>query len=273
MQELTGKVAVITGGGSGLGLAMAHKFAAEGMALVLADIDEPALGAAAAAVAGEVMTKRTDVTSYADLEELAAAAVERFGRVNLLCNNAGIARFGGVMEMSAEEWRWVIDVDLVSVFYGTKAFLPHLIEHGDAHIVNTASVSGFLTQPGLSAYNAAKFGVVALSESLVYELEILESPVGVSVLAPAWVKTRIFDSERYDHAAATTGKVGERVVPAMRALAERGRLTADDVADTVVTAVKENRFYIFPHSGILRFVAHRHEDIVERRNPSVNQGL
>lgn len=273
MQQLAGKVAVITGGGSGLGLAMAHKLAAEGMALVLADIDEAALAQAANEVAGEVLTVRTDVTDFGDLEALAAAALARYHRVNLLCNNAGIAAFGGVLEMPVEEYRWVMDVDFMGVLHGIKAFLPHMLEHNDAHIVNTASVSGFLTQPGLSAYNAAKFGVVALSESLQYELEILESPIGVSVLAPAWVRTRIFDTERYDRAATTMGKVGERVVPAMQALAERGRLTADDVADHVVAGVKENRFYIFTHKGILQFVDHRHQDITEMRNPSVDQGL
>lgn len=273
MDQLAGKVAVITGGGSGLGLALARKLAAEGMALVLADIDEAALAEAAASLPTEVLTARTDVTDYEDLAALATASLERFDRVNLLCNNAGIAAFGGVLEMELAEYRWVMDVDFWGVLHGIKAFLPHLLEHGDGHILNTASVSGFLTQPGLSAYNAAKFGVVALSESLVYELEILESQIGVSVLAPAWVKTRIFDTDRYEQAAASSGKIGERVVPAMRAFAEQGRLTADDVAERTVAGIKEDRFYIFPHKGILKFVGHRHADITEMRNPSVEQGL
>lgn len=273
MEQLAGKVAVITGGGSGLGLALAHRLAREGTALVLADIDEAALGAAAAALDTDVLVVGTDVTSYEQVEALAAASIERFGRVNLLFNNAGIAAFGGFLEMDLDEYRWVMDVDFWGVLHGIKAFLPHMLDHGDAHIVNTASVSGFLTQPGLSAYNAAKFGVVAMSESLVYELDILESPIGVSVLSPAWVKTRIFDRDRYEQAANAGGIVAARVVPAMEALAERGRLTADDVADITVEAIKENRFYIFPHKGILKFVDHRHTDIVEMRNPSVEQGL
>lgn len=273
MRDLAGKVAVITGAGSGLGLAMAHKFAAANMAIVLADIDEPALERAATEVPADVLAVPCDVTSYPDLQGLAAAAVSRFGRVNVLCNNAGIAAFGGVLEMSVEEYRWVMDVDFMGVLHGVKAFLPHMLEHGDGHIVNTASVSGFLTQPGLSAYNAAKFGVVALSESLLYELEILESPIGVSVLAPAWVRTQIFDTSRYEQPATTMGKIGERVVPAMQALAARGRLTADDVADQVVAAVRDNQFYVFTHKGILKFIGHRHEDVVQMRNPSVEQGL
>ena len=273
MEQLAGKVAVITGGGSGLGLALARRLAQEGAALVLADIDEDALAAAADSLDTEVLTVRTDVTRYEDLEALATAALDRFGQVNLLFNNAGIAAFGGFLEMDLDEYRWVMDVDFWGVLHGIKAFLPHMLEHGDAHIVNTASVSGFLTQPGLSAYNAAKFGVVAMSESLVYELEILESPIGVSVLSPAWVKTRIFDRDRYEQAANAGGKVAARVVPAMEALAERGRLTADDVADITIEAVKEGRFYIFPHQGILKFVGQRHADIVEMRNPSVEQGL
>ena len=166
MEQLAGKVAVITGGGSGLGLAMAKRLAAAGMAIVLADIDESALDEAAAEIPGETTTFRADVTDFDAVAALAAHASERYGRVNLLCNNAGIAAFGGVLEMSPEQYRWVLDVDFMGVLNGVKAFLPGMLEHDDAHILNTASVSGFLTQPGLSAYNAAKFAVVALSESL-----------------------------------------------------------------------------------------------------------
>lgn len=274
MQELAGKVAVITGGGSGFGLAMGHKFAAEGMAVVLADIDEAALQEAAAGIDGEVMTHRADVTKFEDMEALATAAIERFEQVNVVCNNAGIAAFGGMLEMSVSDWQWVIDVDLMGVVHGVKAFLPHLVEHGDGHIVNTASVSGFLSQPGMSAYNAAKFGVIALSESLFYELQVLESTVGVSVLAPAWVQTRIFEADRYRPGAESPeGTVAELVRPMMVKLAERGRLTAEDIADRVAEGVKANQFYILPHKGILSIVKHRHEDIEELRNPSVDQGL
>lgn len=274
MQELAGKVAVVTGGGSGFGLAMGHKFAAEGMAVVLADIDEVALEAAAAGIAGDVMIQRADVTSFEDMEALAAAAIGHYGRVNVVCNNAGVAGFGGMLEMSVSDWQWVIDVDLMGVVHGVKAFLPHLVEHGDGHIVNTASVAGMLTQPGMSAYNAAKFGVIALSESLFYELELLESTVGVSVLAPAWVQTRIFEADRYRPGAESpAGKVAEAVRPMMLKLAERGRLTADDIADSVVAGVKADQFYILPHKGILSIIKQRHEDIEELRNPSVDQGL
>ncbi len=274
MQELAGKVAVVTGGGSGFGLAMGHKFAAEGMAVVLADIDEGALQTAAAGIDGDVMIQRADVTSFEDMGALAAAAIDRYGRVNVVCNNAGVAGFGGMLEMSVSDWRWVIDVDLMGVVHGVKAFLPHLVEHGDGHIVNTASVSGLLSQPGMSAYNAAKFGVIALSESLFYELQILESTVGVSVLAPAWVQTRIFEADRYRPGAESPeGKVAELVRPMMVKLAERGRLTAADIAAKVVAGVKANQFYILTHKGILPIVKHRHEDIEELRNPSVDQGL
>jgi len=274
MQQLAGKVAVITGGGSGFGLAMGHRFAAEGMAVVLADIDEAALNEAAAGVAGDVMTHRADVTKVEDMEALAAAAIDHYGRVNVVCNNAGVAGFGGMLEMSVSDWKWVIDVDLMGVVHGVKAFLPHLVEHGDGHIVNTASVSGLLSQPGMSAYNAAKFGVIALSESLFYELQILESSVGVSVLAPAWVQTRIFEADRYRPGAESPeGKVAELVRPMMVKLAERGRLTAEDIAEKVVEGIKGNQFYILPHRGILSIVKHRHEDIEELRNPSVDQGL
>ncbi|MCP3974810.1 MAG: SDR family NAD(P)-dependent oxidoreductase [bacterium] len=274
MRHLAGKVAVITGGGSGLGLAMAHAFAAEGMALVLADIDEEALEAAAEAVDAEVMTYVADVTSYDYMVGLAAASISRFGHVNLLCNNAGVAGFGGVLDMTLDEFRWVIDVDLMGVLHGIKAFLPHMMTHGDAHIVNTASVSGLLTQPGMSAYNAAKFGVVALSESVFYELQLLKSSVGISVLAPAWVQTRIFEADRYRPGATSPqGEIAEIVRPAMVELASNARLTADDVAVKVVEGVKANHFYIVTHKGVLPFIKHRHEDIEMLRNPSVDQGL
>ena len=220
------------------------------------------------------MTYVADVTSYEYIVGLAAASISRFGQVHVLCNNAGVAGFGGVLDMSIDEFRWVMDVDLMGVLHGIKAFLPHMIEHGEGHIVNTSSVSGLLTQPGMSAYNAAKFGVVALSESVYYELQLLKSSVGVSVLAPAWVQTRIFEAERYRPGTASPqGEIGEIVRPAMVELASNARLTADDVALKVVEGVKANEFYIITHKGVLPFIKHRHEDIELLRNPSVDQGL
>ena len=199
MEELSGKVAVITGGASGIGLAMAHRFGAEGMAVAVADIEPDALDAAGVELrdAGvEVLTLPTDVTSPEQVQALAAAVIDHFGKVHVVCNNAGVGVFGGVTETSLEGFAWVVDVNFWGVLYGIRAFLPHLQAAGEGHIVNTASVSGLLTQPGAAAYNVSKFGVVALSEALYYELEMTSSPVGVTVVCPGTVDTNIFDSAR-----------------------------------------------------------------------------
>lgn len=278
MYELSGKVAVITGAGSGIGLAMAHRFGAEGMAVVVADVETQALETAAAELrnAGiDVHAVRTDVTSPAQVEALATSALDRYGRVHVLCNNAGVGVFGGVSEMSVEEFRWIADVNLWGVLHGIKAFLPYLEAEGEGHIINTASVSGLLTQPGAAAYNVSKFGVIALSEALFYELRMSGSPVGVSVVCPGTVRTNIFDSgrNRPPGIAPSEGPVADRTAQVMEALGRSSHRGPDEVASAAVRAVKANEFYVLTHPGIMPFVKQRHEDIEMQRNPSVDQGF
>jgi NAD(P)-dependent dehydrogenase (short-subunit alcohol dehydrogenase family) len=277
VKDLKGRVAVITGAGGGFGLAMARGFAAEGMSIVAADVDAAALESAVDELASsgvEVIGVPTDVTDYDSVEALAATSLDRFGQVDVVCNNAGVAAPGGLLETGMDAFRWVLDVNLYGVVHGIKAFVPHMVERDAGHVVNTASVSGLLSQPGLAAYNVSKFGVVALSESLFYELDMLESAVGVSVVCPAWTPTRILEPERLlpIGVEVPAGPVTERVRAGSQRLMDASRRSADDVAASVVAAVKENRFYVLTHRGILSFVRRRHEDIELARNPSVPHG-
>lgn len=278
VKDLQGRVAAVTGGASGIGLAMARRFGAEGMAIAIADIEDDALSAAAEGLAAdgvEVLASRVDVTDAEAVVDWAIEVRERFGGVHVVCNNAGVGPPGAVSEMSLEDFRWIVDVNLFGVLHGVRAFLPTLIAQGEGHIVNTASVSGLLTQPGLSAYNVSKFGVVALSESLFYELELMGVDVGVSILCPAWVKTRIYESERNrpSDVAGSGGPLTTHVRKVIEGFAAASHRSPDDVAARTVEGVKENRFYIVTHPGIMKFVKHRHQDVEESRNPSVQQGF
>lgn len=276
MKDFPGKTAVITGAASGLGLALARRAAGEGMRLVLCDIDATRLDAAVEGLmlpADRVLALSADVSEEADIARLADAAFDRFGAVHLLCNNAGVALTRLVREMSTDDWKWVLGANLWSVIFGIRHFLPRMsAQQDDSHIVNTASVAGLLSTPTSAAYNVSKHGVVTLSETLYHELAAEHSRVGISVLCPAWVKTAINTSdrnrpERYG-VAAPAGEVSraheERIARAL----ESGRLSADDIADTVFAAVAERRFYVIPHRRINDAVRLRIEDILEARNPS-----
>jgi NAD(P)-dependent dehydrogenase (short-subunit alcohol dehydrogenase family) len=196
--DFQGKVAVVTGGGSGIGRALAHGFAKRGARIVLADIEKPALDSVASELeraGSEVLALRVDVADARQVTSLAESAYEAFGEVNVLCNNAGIACGGRVKDLSLEEWDWVLRVNLYGVIHGLHAFLPHMLASGEpCHIVNTASVAGLMSMAGISPYSASKYAVVAISEALAQECA--GSNVGVSVLCPGWVKTRIAESER-----------------------------------------------------------------------------
>lgn len=278
MHDLTGKVAVITGGAGGIGMAMARRFAAESMAIVLADIEAGPLESAAAELASdgaEVIGVVTDVTNADSVAALAEATYARYGAAHVLCNNAGVGPAGTVLDMPLEDFHWIIDVNLYGVLHGIKAFLPAMIDQDEGHIVNTASVAGLLTQPAMSAYNISKHGVVVLSESLFYELQMMGVSVGVSVVCPAWVPTRIVESERNRPGGATlpTGPITDRVRASAQRFMEASHRTVDEVADAVFDAVVEDRFYVITHPGIGPFIERRHEDIRLGRNPSVEQGL
>ena len=198
MKDLAGKTAVVTGAASGMGRRCSPNASpTSGMNIVLADVEVPRLGEAAESVKSrgvEAIAVPTDVSDADAVDRLRDAAVERFGRVNLVCNNAGVA--GGMSRGSVtlNDWRWVIGVNLWGVIHGHQSFLPHLLEHGDGHIVNTASMAGYF--PGHSAYSASKWGVVAITEGLYQQLSMEGSTVGVSCLCPGWVATDIGSADR-----------------------------------------------------------------------------
>jgi NAD(P)-dependent dehydrogenase (short-subunit alcohol dehydrogenase family) len=276
MKHFHDRTAVITGAASGIGLELARRAAAEGMNLVLADIEFARLEESAATLelpAGRLLLQKTDVSREAEIAALADAAFARFGGVHLLCNNAGVGLTRVTWEHSTADWEWVLGVNLWSVIHGVKHFLPKMLEQADeGYIVNTSSVAGLLSTPGMAAYNVSKHGVVTLSETLYGELLAAKAKVGVSLLCPAWVPTGIHQSsrnrqDRFGSAAPAAGLSAayeERMGQAVKS----GRLTAADMAGAVFDAVCENRFYVIPHRKINNAIQLRLEDIMNLRNPT-----
>ena len=185
MDALADKVAVVTGAANGIGFALCEAFAAEGMRVVMSDVDPAALDAAAARLDGEVLAFAADVRKWDEVAELESRAVERFGAVHVLCNNAGVQLPGLAWEFTREEWEWVLDVNLGGVVHGLHAFLPGMVARGEpGHVVNTGSLGGLIPFAGIAPYTAAKYAVVGLSESLQHDLHAASVPIGVSVLCP-----------------------------------------------------------------------------------------
>ena len=279
MKDLKGKVAVVTGGASGIGRAMAERFAAEVMKVVLADIEEGALAAAEGemkAKGATVASKRTDVSRGEDVEALARFTVDTFGAVHVACNNAGVGVGGVTWQQTVKDWEWVLGVNLWGVIHGIRAFVPIMLQQGDeCHVVNTASRAGLATRPWLAMYSASKHAVVALSESLYHELSLTGSKVKVSVLCPAVVNTRIGESERNrpetlrDAAGAGVPvQQAQAMEQAFRALLATGQ-PPEEVAAAVVEAIRGERFYIIPHEETKAWVATRLNDIIGDRNPTL----
>jgi NAD(P)-dependent dehydrogenase (short-subunit alcohol dehydrogenase family) len=273
MKDLSGKVAVVTGGASGIGLAVARRLAGDGMTLVLADIEDGALAAAVDELAAEgasVSGVRTDVTDLASFESLRDDVIERHGAVHVLCNNAGVAAGGPAWEISVDVWRWVLEVNVFGVINGIHTFVPTMIEQGEGHVVNTASIAGLIAAPGIGPYTASKHAVVSISETLLQDLATVGAPVGVSVLCPAFVKTRIHEANRNapeevesvfakdDASAATWGVFG--------ALVQAG-IDASVVADAVAEALVEERFYVLTHPETPDWVRGRFETILGGGSP------
>ena len=263
-------VAVITGGASGIGLAVAERLLERGMKLVLADIDEPKLRAVEARLTeagGEVAGVVCNTASADSVTELAGAALERFGAAHLLFNNAGIVGVGDAWSGPLDLWKRVIDIDLYGVVHGIRAFLPIMTEQGNGHIVNTASMAGLMAVPGAAPYNAAKHAVVAISEGLFLELGATESPVGISVLCPGFVKTDLMDDEP-DHVEANP--VGAQMGAILHAGVDDG-MPACDVASAFVTAVDSNQFWILTHEEWRHRPVERMQRAAGQTNPSLTE--
>jgi NAD(P)-dependent dehydrogenase (short-subunit alcohol dehydrogenase family) len=273
MRELKGKVAVITGAGSGIGRELALACAREGCDVVLADVDEAGMAATAQLLAPlrrQTLQVRCDVSKAGDVENLAARADERFGAAHLVFNNAGVAVAGPVWTTTPEDWTWVLGINLMGVVHGIRAFVPRMLagKH-EGHVVNTASVAGFLSLPGSSVYCVSKHAVVTLSECLWHDLQLAKAAIGVSVLCPAFVKTGIFDSARNRPSElAATNPLAKPYEEAGRKAIEAGKLSAADVAAITIEAVKAGRFYVLPHAKIKAAIETRMRDILEERDPT-----
>ena len=272
MEDLQGKVAVITGGASGIGRAVADKAAAEGMRIVLGDIEAGPLKLAVddmTSTGAEVLGVVTDVSDRASVEALRDAALERFGAVHLVHNNAGIGLGGPIWEITEEDWRWILGVNLWGVIHGVATFTPLLLEQGEGHIVNTASIAGLIVAPFLGPYNATKQAVVAISETLFKDLQAVAAPIGVSVLCPGFVQTRIAESERNRPEWAPDRDVegAEELRGVVQDMVDGG-IAPTTVADRVIDAVRTNTFYILTHPELDGAITTRFEDIVQGRAPS-----
>ena len=257
MRELAGKTAFVTGGAAGIGLALGRAFAQAGMKVMLADIETDALQAAVKSlqeISPDISGTICDVADAASVERAAQASFDAFGRVHVVCNNAGVAAGGGIDHISLDNWRWVIDVNLMGVLHGIKNFLPHIRAHGEGgHIVNTASMAGMQGEVGFSPYGASKFAVVGMSEGL--SLQLKPHGIGVSVLCPSYVRTRIGESGRNRPARYGQSQPLDPASPAAALVAEIARnidagLEPDAVAARVLAAIRDDELYIFTHPGM-----------------------
>ena len=257
MRELAGKTAFVTGGAEGIGLALGRAFAQSGMKVMLADIEADALQAAVKSlqeISPDISGTICDVAEAASVERAAQAAFDAFGNVHVVCNNAGVAAGGGIDHISLDNWRWVIDVNLMGVLHGIKSFLPHIRAHGEGgHIVNTASMAGMQSDLGFSPYGASKFAVVSMSEGL--SLRLKPHGIGVSVLCPSYVRTRIGESGRNRPERYGQSQPLDPAAPAGAMVAEIARqieagLDPATVATRVLTAIREDQLYVFTHPGM-----------------------
>lgn len=272
MRDLGGRVAVITGAASGFGREFARACAAEGCRVVLADVDEKGMRETVGQLpaGAESIAVRCDVTRAASLAELAARTYERFGAAHLLFNNAGVAVCGPAWTATLEDWKWVLDINLMGVVHGIHAFVPRMIAGGEpGHVINTASVAGLVSLPGSAVYCVSKHGVVTLSECLRHDLRVARADIGVSVLCPAFVQTGIFESARNRPAQlAATNPLGRPYEEAGKKAVAAGKLSAADIARITLEAIKADRFYVIPHQKTKGGIETRMQDILAERDPT-----
>jgi NAD(P)-dependent dehydrogenase (short-subunit alcohol dehydrogenase family) len=258
--QLSGKVAVVTGAASGIGLALTERFLAEGMSVVMADIEAEVLHEQADRLLATGAAVTAVVCDVSDAEQVAAlrdSAVAAYGAVHVLCNNAGVASGGSTWRTKPAVWDWIVGVDLLGVAYGVNAFVPLMIEQGEGHIVNTASEAGICATPMLGAYHAAKYGVVGLSEALV--MELAGTGVGVSCLCPELVRTKVFESTRNAPAHLGLRKPESVSMEMLESVMQTTALDPAVVAGNVTDAIVEGRFWVIAHASTHTRVAHRND--------------
>ncbi|MDO8422385.1 MAG: SDR family NAD(P)-dependent oxidoreductase [Parvibaculum sp.] len=274
MDQFQGKTAFITGGASGIGFAMAKAFGAVGMNIMLADIEREPLEKAVEDLRQrqvKVEGVHCDVADRKSVEEAAAACVEAFGKVHVVCNNAGVGGGGVLGAMKPGDWDWTIGVNLMGVVYGMEAFLPHILAHGEGgHFVNTASMAGMISPPGMEPYCATKFAVVAMSEGWAGQLA--PQNIGVSVLCPGFVSTRIHESARtrQERFGERTPDADSELLSISAQLVQAG-IPADVVGACVLEAVRDNDFYIFTHPDMRPAVEQRFGRIMEGFDKAANR--
>ncbi len=277
MQDFQGKVAVITGGASGIGLAIAQQCAREGMKLVLADVEEQALRTAAEtfkSAGTEVLTVHTDVSKAEEVAQLAEQSFSTYGTVHLLFNNAGVGAGTTIWESTLDDWKWVMGVNLWGVIHGIHYFVPRMLEKGEqGHIVNTASSAGLLAHSGIGPYRASKSAVVSISETLALELALRDAKIKTSVLCPEWVQTRILESERnrpseFKEVAMERG-VDEQMQSSFVAIVQAVQhgLPPSEVASITFDAIRNDIFYIITHQTTKAGVQLRAQDIIDGHIP------
>jgi NAD(P)-dependent dehydrogenase (short-subunit alcohol dehydrogenase family) len=275
MKDFEGRTAVVTGAASGIGRAMAERFAAEKMNVVLADVQEDALDLVQRVMAdagASVIAVKTDVRRLDQVESLRDAAIDAFGKVHVLCNNAGVGAGALTWETTNADWEWVLGVNLWGVIHGVRAFVPAMIAHGEeGHVVNTASMAGMVAGPFMAPYNVSKFGVVALSETLWHDLRIANSKISVSVLCPGFVNTNIHDSVRNRPL-----ELANESPPAIPEVTDRGNMLRDllatgmppaDLAEKVFECVRDDRFYILTHPDMKAGIELRFNAIMDEKAP------
>lgn len=275
MKDLRGKVAVVTGAASGIGLSLVEKFAAQQMKVVLADLDAQGLAAANESLqarAVETLTVQVDVSKLEDVQRLAKSALERFGAVHIVCNNAGVfSRPGYTWEQSQASWDRCLNVNLWGVINGIRAFVPILLEQKtEAHIVNVASLAGHVIEPNFSPYHASKFGVTAITESLFHELQSLKANIGVSLASPGFVRTNLLgDGSGFGDAdrISDDDKHAE-LRQRFKAGFENG-LDAAEVAKQINNAILQNRFYVFTHSISQELLRSRVDPLLSGEDPQL----